>query len=88
MLLKELQGLILKVEPGLDTELGHLSRLRRPDAVKLPHGQRLDKGRPHLRRDHEKPVRLAVSPQQRRPRAAGLSVAANGWRGDRCLRVD
>ena len=37
ILLQELQGLVLKVEPGLDTELGHLSRRRRPDAVKLPH---------------------------------------------------
>ena len=28
--------------------------------MKLSHRQRLDEGRPHLRRDHEKPVRLAV----------------------------
>ena len=60
MLLKELQGLVLNVEPGLDTELGHLSRRRRPDAVKLPDGQRLNEGWAHLRRDHEQPIRLAV----------------------------
>lgn len=60
MLLKELPSLAHKVEPGLDTELGHLSRRRRTDAVKLPHRQRLDEGRPHFRRDDEEPVRLAV----------------------------
>jgi hypothetical protein len=42
----------------LDTELGHLSRHRRPDAVKLPHREHLDEGWPHFRRDHEQPVRL------------------------------
>jgi len=60
MVLKELQGLALNVEPGFDAKPRHLSRRRRPDAVKLSHRQRLDEGRPHLRRDHEKPVRLAV----------------------------
>ena len=60
MVLQEALGLTLKIDSGLDTEPRHLSRRRRPDAVKLPHGQRLDEGRPHLRRDHEKSVRLAV----------------------------
>ena len=60
MLFKKLQSLALKVEPCIDTETGHLPRCCRPDAMKLSHWQRLDEGRSHLRRDHEKPVRLAV----------------------------
>ena len=60
MLLQETLGLALEIEPGLDPEPRHLPGGRRPDAVKLPDRQRLDEGRPHFRRDHEKPVRLAM----------------------------
>jgi hypothetical protein len=60
VVLQEALGLTLKIESGLYTKLRHLSRRRRPNAVKLSHRQRLDERRPRLRRDHEKPVRLAV----------------------------
>jgi hypothetical protein len=61
MVLQETLGLALKIEPGLDTEPDHLPGGRRPDAVKLPHRQRLDEGRPHFRRDHEQPWGLRWS---------------------------
>src|SRR5205085_11981116 len=60
MVLQETLCLTLEIEPGLDTELRHLPDGRRPDAVKLPDRQRFDEGRAHFRRDHEKPVRLAM----------------------------
>src|SRR5205814_2721329 len=60
MMLQETLCLALEIEPGLDTESPHLLGCRGPDAVKLPHRQGLDEGRPHFRRDHEKPVRLAM----------------------------
>jgi hypothetical protein len=60
MVLHEALCLTLEIEPGLDTEPRHLPGGRRPDAVKLPNRQRLDEGWPHFRRDHEKPVRLAM----------------------------
>src|SRR6516165_2069697 len=46
MLLQELQGLALEIEPGFDAEHRHLPCCRRSDAVKLPHRQRLDERRP------------------------------------------
>ena len=46
MVLQEALGLTLKIDSGLDTKPRHLSCRRRPDAVKLSHGQRLDEGRP------------------------------------------
>jgi hypothetical protein len=60
MALQETLCLALKIEPGLDTKPRHLPGGRRPDTVKLPDRQRLDKGRPHFRCNDEKPVRLAV----------------------------
>ena len=60
MLLQESQGLRPEVEPGLDPEAPHLGGGRRPDAVKLPDRQGLDKFRPHFGSDDEEPVRLAV----------------------------
>jgi hypothetical protein len=60
MLLQELQGLALEIEPGLDAETRHLPRGGRPDAVKLPDRQGLDERRAHFGGDDEQPVRLAV----------------------------
>src|SRR6516225_4264986 len=60
MLLQELQGLALEIEPGFDAETRHLPRGGGPDAVKLPDRQSLDERRAHFRGDDEQPVRLAV----------------------------
>jgi hypothetical protein len=60
MLLQELQGLALEIEPGFYAETRHLLRGGGSDAVKLPDGQALDETRAHFRRDDEQPVRLAV----------------------------
>src|SRR6266446_5535984 len=60
MLLQKGLGLRPQVEPGFDAQPGHLLGCRRSDAVKLPHRQGLDEYWPHLGRDDEEPVRLAV----------------------------
>src|SRR5215469_8327811 len=60
MLLQELQGLALEIEPGFDTETRHLSGGGRSDAMKLSDRQGLDEHRANFRGDDEQPVRLAV----------------------------
>src|SRR5215472_8632720 len=60
MLLQELQGLALEIEPGFYAETRHLPRGGGPDAMKLPDRQGLDERRAHFRGDDKQPVRLAV----------------------------
>src|SRR5262249_26291660 len=60
MLLQEIQGLALEIEPGFDAETRHLPRGGGPDAVKLPDRQGLNERRAHFGCDDKQPVRLAV----------------------------
>src|SRR5262249_8036968 len=56
------EGFVLcpEIERGEDPELLHPCGCRWPDAVKPLHRERLDKIRPHRRRDDEETIRLAI----------------------------